>query len=56
MSHLRRYISGGTSSRPSANYRDHRYFEMFEEQSMICGPVNRALEDLGDYGVLEDVI
>ena len=23
-----------------ANYRDHRYFEMFEEQSMICGPVN----------------
>ena len=39
-----------------ANYRDHRYFEMFEEQSMICGPVNRALEDLGDYGVLGDVI
>ena len=29
-----------------ANYRDHRYFEMFEEQSMICRPVNRALEDL----------
>ena len=25
-----------------ANHRDHRYFEMFEEQSMICGPVNRA--------------
>ena len=23
---------------------------------MICGPVNRALEDLGDYGVLGDVI
>ena len=39
-----------------ANHRDHRYFEMFEEQSMICGPVNRALEDLGDYGVLGDVI
>ena len=38
------------------NHRDHRYFEMFEEQSMICGPVNRALEDLGDYGVLGDVI
>ena len=39
-----------------ANHRDHRYFEMFEEQSMICRPVNRALEDLGDYGVLGDVI
>ena len=39
-----------------ANHCDHRYFEMFEEQSMICGPVNRALEDLGDYGVLGDVI
>ena len=39
-----------------ANYRDQRYFEMFEEQSMICGPVNHALEDLGDYGVLGDVI
>ena len=39
-----------------ANHRDHRYFKMFEEQSMICGPVNRALEDLGDYGVLGDVI
>ena len=39
-----------------ANHRDHRYFEMFEEQSMICGPVNRALEDLGDYGVLGNVI
>ena len=38
------------------NHRDHRYFEMFEEQSMICGPVNRALEDLGDYGVMGDVI
>ena len=39
-----------------ANHCDHRYFKMFEEQSMICGPVNRALEDLGDYGVLGDVI
>ena len=39
-----------------ANHRDHRYFEMFKEQSMICGPVNRALEDMGDYGVLGDVI
>ena len=39
-----------------ANHRNHRYFEMFEEQSMICGPVNRALEDLGDYGILGDVI
>ena len=39
-----------------ANHRDHRYFEMFKEQSMICGPVNHALEDLGDYGVLGDVI
>ena len=39
-----------------ANDRDHHYFEMFEEQSMICGPINRALEDLGDYGVLGDVI
>ena len=39
-----------------ANHRDHRYFKMFEEQSMICGVVNRALEDLGDYGVLGDVI
>jgi hypothetical protein len=39
-----------------ANHQDHRYFEIFEEQSMICGPVNRALEDLGDYGVLGDVI
>ncbi|KAH9995701.1 hypothetical protein BJV77DRAFT_1157655 [Russula vinacea] len=39
-----------------ANHRNHRYFEMFEEQSMICGPVNRALEDLDDYGVLGDVI
>ena len=39
-----------------ANHRDHRYFEMFEEQSMICRPVNCALEDLGDYGVLGDVI
>ena len=39
-----------------ANHHDHRYFKMFEEQSMICGPVNWALEDLGDYGVLGDVI
>ena len=39
-----------------ANHGDHRYFKMFEEQSMICGLVNRALEDLGDYGVLGDVI
>ena len=39
-----------------ANHRDHRYFKMFEEQSMICGLVNRALEDLGDYGVLGDVV
>ena len=39
-----------------ANHRNHRYFEMFEEQSMICGPVNRALEDLGNYSVMGDVI
>jgi hypothetical protein len=39
-----------------ANHCDHRYFEMFEEQSMICGPVNRALEDLDDYGVMGDII
>jgi hypothetical protein len=39
-----------------ANYRDHRYFETFEEQYMISGPVTRALEDLGDYGLLGEVM
>jgi hypothetical protein len=39
-----------------ANYRDHRYFATFEEQYMISGPVTRALEDLGDYGLLGEVM
>ena len=39
-----------------ANYRDHRYFETFEEQYMISGLVTRALEDLGDYGLLGEVM
>jgi transposase InsO family protein len=39
-----------------ANYRDHRYFETFDKQYMISGPVTRALEDLGDYGLLGEVM
>ena len=39
-----------------ANYRDHRNFLEFEEQHMISGPFVRALEDLGDHGLVGDVI
>ena len=38
------------------NYWDHRYFETFKEQHMISGPVTRALKDLGDYGLLGEVM
>jgi hypothetical protein len=39
-----------------ADYRDDRYFTLLAEERMIGGPMERAIEDLGDYGVKADII
>jgi hypothetical protein len=39
-----------------ADYRDDEYFKMLAEERMIGGPLERAIEDLGDYGVKADII
>jgi hypothetical protein len=39
-----------------ADYRDDRYFTLLMEERMIRGPMERAIEDLGDYGVKADII
>jgi hypothetical protein len=39
-----------------ADYRDDDYFKMLTEERMIGGPLERAIEDLGDYGVKADIM
>jgi hypothetical protein len=39
-----------------ADYRDDRHFTLLMEERMIGGPMERAIEDLGDYGVKADII
>jgi hypothetical protein len=39
-----------------ANYRDDRHFTLLTEERMIGGPMERAIEDLGDYEVKADII
>jgi hypothetical protein len=39
-----------------ANYRDDRHFTLLMEERMIGGPMERAIEDLGDYRVKADII
>ena len=39
-----------------ADYRDDRHFKLMAEERMIGGPMERAIEDLGDYGVKADII
>jgi hypothetical protein len=39
-----------------ADYRDDRHFSLLTEERMIGGPMERAIEDLGDYGVKADII
>jgi hypothetical protein len=39
-----------------ADYRDDRHFKLMAEERMIGGPMKRAIEDLGDYGVKADII
>jgi hypothetical protein len=39
-----------------ADYRDNRHFTLLTEERMIGGPMERAIEDLGDYGVKADII
>jgi hypothetical protein len=39
-----------------ADYRDDRHFTLLAEERMIGGPMERAIEDLGDYGVKADII
>jgi hypothetical protein len=39
-----------------ADYRDDRYFTLLTEERMLGGPMERAIEDLGDYGVKADII
>jgi hypothetical protein len=38
------------------DYRDDDYFKMLTEERMISGPLERAIEDLGDYGVKADIM
>jgi hypothetical protein len=38
------------------DYRDDRHFSLLAEERMIGGPMERAIEDLGDYGVKADII
>jgi hypothetical protein len=39
-----------------ADYRDDRHFTLLMEERMIGGPMERAIEDLGDYRVKADII
>jgi hypothetical protein len=39
-----------------ADHRDDDYFKLLAEERMIGGPLKRAIEDLGDYGVKADVM
>jgi hypothetical protein len=39
-----------------ADYRDDRHFTLLAEERMMGGPMERAIEDLGDYGVKADII
>jgi hypothetical protein len=39
-----------------ADYRDDRHFTILTEERMIGGPMERAIEDLGDYRVKVDII
>jgi hypothetical protein len=39
-----------------ADYRDDNYFQLLTEERMISGPLERAIEDLGDYGVKADIM
>jgi hypothetical protein len=39
-----------------ADYRDDRHFSLLVEERMMGGPMERAIEDLGDYRVKADII
>jgi hypothetical protein len=39
-----------------ADYRDDHHFKLMTEERMIGGPLERAIEDLGDYRVKADII
>jgi hypothetical protein len=39
-----------------ANYQDDDHFKILMEERMIGGPLERAIEDLGDYGVKADIM
>jgi hypothetical protein len=39
-----------------ADYRNDRHFTLLTEERMIGGPMERAIEDLGDYRVKADII
>jgi hypothetical protein len=39
-----------------ADYRDDKYFQLLTEERMISGPLERAMEDLGDYRVKADIM
>jgi hypothetical protein len=39
-----------------ADYRDDDHFKMLTEEKMIGRPLERAIEDLGDYRVKADII
>jgi hypothetical protein len=39
-----------------ADYRDDNYFQPLTEERMIGGPLERAIEDLGDYRVKADIM
>jgi hypothetical protein len=39
-----------------ADYQDDDHFKMLTEERMIGGPLERAIEDLGDYGVKADIM
>jgi hypothetical protein len=38
------------------DHRDDKYFKLLAEEKMIGGPLERAIEDLGDYRVKADVM
>jgi hypothetical protein len=39
-----------------ADYCDDEHFKLLTEERMIGGPLERAIKDLGDYGVKADII
>jgi hypothetical protein len=39
-----------------ADYRDDDYFKLLTKERMIGRPLERAMEDLGDYGVKADIM